>query len=120
MPNHLHWIFTLPDHLEDAVKVIRTFKSYNATQILKILKSSSQYDIEPLQKIFDGKSKLKAEVSSALLDTFYHPYPAKRSLHQCWQSDPELKAVYSESFLHEKLDTFISQVSIQAYRFGII
>lgn len=68
------------------------------------MKSSSQYDIEPLQKIFDGKSKLKAEVLSALLDTFYHPYPAKGSLHQFWQSNPDLKAVYSESFLHEKLE----------------
>ncbi len=104
MPNHLHWIFTLPEYMDDVVKIVQTFKSYTTTQTLKSFKSSTLDDKEPIEKIFDKNNSIKAETSSTLLETFYHLNPDKRSFHHFWQTDSDLKVVYSESFLHEKLD----------------
>ncbi|MEJ2629547.1 MAG: transposase [bacterium] len=103
MPNHIHWIFTLSEDMDDAVKTIGTFKSYTAIQILKNLKSSTMFDSEPVDTIFKNNKNIKREKSSSLLKTFFNPNPAKRSTHTFWQQDSDLKAIYSESFLREKL-----------------
>ncbi len=104
MPNHIHWIFTLPEENDDVVKIITTFKSYTATQILKRLKSSDIYDKEPVDTNFDNNHNIKGATSSSLLTTFYNPNPVKRSHHTFWQKDSDLKAVYTEFFLREKLE----------------
>ena len=104
MPNHLHWIFTLPEQMNDVIKIIQTFKSFTAVQILKELKRSILYNNEHVAKIFDGNKNIIKENASALLNAFHRPNPAKRSFHRFWQTDSDLKAVYSESFLREKLD----------------
>jgi len=104
MPNHIHWIFTLPEEMNDAVKIISTFKSFTTTQILKRLKLSAVFDKEPVDTIFDNNHNIKVENSSSLLRTFNNPNPAKKSTHTFWQKDSDLKAVYTESFLREKLE----------------
>ncbi len=103
MPNHIHWIFTLPEENDDVIKIITTFKSYTSTQILKKLKSSGEYDIEPVDTIFDNNLNIKGTISSSLLKIFYNPNPAKRSTYTFWQKDSDIKAVYTEYFLREKL-----------------
>lgn len=104
MPNHIHWIFTLPEEYDDVVKIITTFKSYTATQILRKLKSSEVYDAEPVDTIFIHNHNIKDTTSSSHLKTFYNPNPTKRSTHTFWQKDSDLKAVYTEFFLREKLE----------------
>jgi len=97
-------MFTLPEDMDDAVKTIGTFKSYTATQILKRLKSSTMFDSEPVDTMFENNNNIKREKSSSLLKTFFNPNPAKRSTHTFWQKDSDLKVVYTESFLGEKLE----------------
>ena len=104
MPNHIHWIFTLPEENDDVIKIITTFKSYTATQVLKRLKSSSIHDTEPVDTIFGNNHNIKGTISSSLLKIFYNPNPAKRSTYTFRQKNSDLKAVYTESFLREKLE----------------
>ena len=62
MPNHIHWIFTLPEENDDVVKIITTFKSYTATQILQRLKSSNRYDKEPVDNEKDSGFRHDAKI----------------------------------------------------------
>lgn len=103
MSNHIHWIFTLPEEYDDVIKIITTFINYTATQILKRLKSTTGFDSESVDTVFKNNHNLITEKSSSLLETFYNPNIAKRSTYTFWQKDSDLKAVYKESFLREKL-----------------
>ena len=104
MPNHLHWIFTLPENNDDIVAIIHTFKSYPATQVLKRLKEDFNFSQEPIDKIFVGNSKTRQEDTDLLLKTFSYPNHDKRSFHQFWQKDSDIKAIYTEDFLRRKLE----------------
>ncbi len=114
MPNHLHWIFTLPGNDDDIITIIRTFKSYTAIQVLKRLKESTDFNKEAIDRTFVGKSQIRHEDADFLLKTFYCSNHIKRSFHRFWQNDSDLEAVYRETFLRRKLE-YIHKYPIQPH-----
>jgi len=72
MPNHIHWLFHIKDKKIDAIEVLRTFKSYVATQTIKCLRNYEYMKIEPLHFTFRRGSCLygRAEDINLYHDSF--------------------------------------------------
>lgn len=105
MPNHLHWIFVLPDDFDDVSFVIRTFKSFSATAIIKNLKRMCSFGTEPVLELFRRNLVVRIEDPCSLLDCFSDKMESMaRQFHRFWQENSDIKAVCSESFLKVKLN----------------
>jgi putative transposase len=105
MPNHFHWIFILPDDFDDVSFVIRTFKSYTATTIIKNLKRMCSLGMEPVPELFRRNPVVRIEDPCSLLDFFSDKMESMaRQFHRFWLENSDIKAVCSESFLKEKLN----------------
>jgi putative transposase len=105
MPNHLHWIFILPENFDGLAPVIRTFKSYTATAILVELRRMDSSGVEPVHAVYRGNPFVRVENPGSLLDFLsLESEPAKHQFHRFWRENSDIKAVCSEVFLREKLN----------------
>ena len=105
MPNHFHWVFKLPKRNQNIAKVIRTFKSYIATQVLKGLKIESTKGEASLYKPFKCSPNVTRETAEQLLRYFAQlAENVPDQSHRFWQQDSDLKIVESVDFLKQKLE----------------
>jgi hypothetical protein len=89
---------------DDIVKVLRTLKSYTATQLLKQLIKEVQSGDLPLHHLFVGNSQILQENPKCMLE--YFSLLAKEDLdqsHRFWQRDSDVKLIDSNKFLIQKL-----------------
>ena len=104
MPNHLHWIFKLSLSYSDIVKILRTIKSFTATQLLKRLNSEVRSYVLPVHPIFIGNRNVNVEEPKDILK--YFSYCARSDidqLHRFWQRESDIKLIDSYKFLIQKL-----------------
>ena len=104
MPNHIHWLLKLDLKNNDYIKVLQTFKSYTATQIIKILEKEI-ISPEKLDSYYKNNNKIKVETPLRLIQYFHNEakhYPAQK--HVFWLRDSDVKLIESEKFLRQKLN----------------
>ena len=105
MPNHIHWLFHIQDKKIDAIWVLRTFKSFIATQAIIYLKKREHMETEPLHTIFQNNTNIKSDSARNLLNYFAECAKlAPGQNHRFWQRNSDLKFIPNYDMLRQKLD----------------
>ena len=115
MPNHIHWIFKLPDIKPELIKIIRTFKSYTASQCIKLLQSEAAGSRIAIETIFKGLASIT--LPKQLLDYFSDQ---ARSIpdqnHRFWQPDSDVRLIQRVNVLRQKLAYIHSNPTQNSWR----
>ena len=102
MPNHIHWVFKLPDIKPELIKIIRTFKSYTATQCIKMLQSEATGSLFASHPIFERLTSVSPP--KQLLDYFSDQARAiPDQIHRLWQPDSDARLIRQDDVLRQKL-----------------
>ena len=107
MPSHVHWIFKLAEDSDDIAMVLRTMKSFTATQLLKKIGLEAQDKPLPIHSIFSAHRKVRIEMPRALLEYFTTAAQQKQDtdqVHRFWQRNSDIKHIVSGRFLKQKLN----------------
>jgi len=105
MPSHLHWILKLDEKDNDIVKVLRTMKSYTATQLLKRISGEIQAGALPVHSLFIGNANVTVDSPAVQLEYFSKlAYNETDQLHRFWQRNSDVKPIESYQFLGQKLN----------------
>lgn len=105
MPNHIHWIIKLSESQYDFSKILQTFKSYIAHQMLHYISVEDENSNHPNYAIFDDNKNVVIESPKSLLSYFSRLAENDADqAHRFWQRDSDVKLIESYNFLQQKLD----------------
>jgi REP element-mobilizing transposase RayT len=84
MPNHLHWLFKLPESLDDPIPIYKNLKSFLSTTIINLLNAEIEFGSKPVLDIFKNNPRCFRDTPAQMMKSFKLSDSNDHAKHQVW------------------------------------
>jgi putative transposase len=102
MPNHIHWLFELPETDDDPMKIYQRLKSFTAKQIIELLKKELKDGELEVLELFKKNKRCVIFHAETILKQLKVKENNDGSEYQIWEKKPDLKFIDNEKILEQK------------------